>query len=135
MERQHRLSILLMIIATFLISAAQIMFKTAANNLQFGFSSFFSDLPDLFLPSFFFPVMLGFILYGTAALMVTFALKTGELSVLYPILATGFIWVMLFAYLLFEETITIINILGVFSIIAGISAIGYGASRRWQSTH
>jgi multidrug transporter EmrE-like cation transporter len=135
MNRQQRYSILLMIIATLLISGAQIMFKTGANNMRFEFSSFFSDLPNLIQPPFLIPVVLGFILYGAAAVMVTFALKSGELSVLYPILATGFIWVMLFAYVLFEETITMINILGVFSIIAGISAIGYGAGRRWRSTH
>ena len=127
MKKKTKISILLMFIATLFISAAQIMFKTAALNMQFEILTIFSELHKLFIPSFLVPVILGFILYGISAILVTFALKNGELSVLYPILATSFIWVMIIAFLIFNESVALINIIGIISIIAGISAIGYGA--------
>jgi undecaprenyl phosphate-alpha-L-ara4N flippase subunit ArnE len=69
-------------------------------------------------------------IYIAAGVMMVTALKHGELSVLYPVVSLGFIWVMLASIYLLHESPSWHQILGTAIIIAGISVIGHTGSRR-----
>ena len=75
-------------------------------------------------------LFLGLCLYGIGASLLILALRYGELSVIYPIFATNYIWVTLLSASYFGEQIHIFKIVGIFSIVAGISLIGLGSWRQ-----
>lgn len=68
-------------------------------------------------------VLLGMALYGISAVLFIVALKYGNLSVLYPLIATSFIWVTLLATKLLGEPFSLINWLGIALIVGGVSLI------------
>ena len=49
------------------------------------------------------PLIAGYTLYGINTLMLVLALREGELSMLYPIIALTYVWVTLLSYLLLKE--------------------------------
>ena len=55
------------------------------------------------------------------------SLRGGEVSVLYPIIATSYIWVSFLSIFFLNESMNNFKWLGVTSIIAGIILIGYGS--------
>ena len=69
-------------------------------------------------------ILAGILLYILSGILMIYALGRGELSVLYPFVSVGFIWVNLFAVYFFQETIGPTRWLGIVSIIIGISFVG-----------
>lgn len=69
-------------------------------------------------------ILAGILLYLISGILMIYALGRGELSVLYPFVSVGFIWVSLFAVYFFQETIGFTNWVGILSIVTGISLIG-----------
>ena len=67
------------------------------------------------------------ILYGLSALVFVFALKFGDLSVLYPIAALSYIWVSLLSIIFLKEKMNLYKWSGLTSIILGIILIGISA--------
>jgi drug/metabolite transporter (DMT)-like permease len=47
--------------------------------------------------------------------------------VLYPLVASSYIWVSIWSVLFLKERMTALKIVGIVLIIAGISCIGFGA--------
>ena len=72
-------------------------------------------------------LILGIFLYATAAGLLIITLKFGELSVLYPAIATSFIWVNLLSMIFLNETIPFFRWIGIALIIFGVSLIGFGS--------
>ena len=107
------LAILLMVITTLCTSLAQVLYKFAAPNLQLNLIALITNIP----------LIAGLILYGLAAIFLILALRLGEVSVLYPIVATSYIWVTLLAMLLFNESINLLRWTGVIVIILGVILI------------
>lgn len=68
-------------------------------------------------------VILGMGIYGTSAVLFIVALKYGRLSILYPVIATSYIWVTLLSYYVFGESVTYVNWIGVAMIIFGVTLI------------
>ena len=68
-------------------------------------------------------VLLGMALYGTSAVLFIVALKYGNLSVLYPLIATSYIWVALIATNFLGESFSLLNWLGIALIVGGVSLI------------
>ena len=71
----------------------------------------------------------GFVLYGAGSILLLFALSKGELSILYPIISTGFIWTLLISFMFLHEKIYLSKIIGISSIIIGIIFLGFGGSK------
>jgi drug/metabolite transporter (DMT)-like permease len=65
----------------------------------------------------------GLILLATASVLLMISLKGGDVSVIYPVIATSYVWVTLFSIFLFHEKINIFKIMGVGFIVSGIIAI------------
>ena len=116
MEIDKRKAVFMMLFCTLLTSIAQIFLKKGA-----------MLLPTLFTN---WQLLIGCFLYGSAAIIFIIALKGGELSVLYPIIATSYVWVSLLSGYFFNESITPLKWLGILSIVIGVSLIGKGSKKK-----
>ncbi|MBD3164850.1 EamA family transporter [Candidatus Woesearchaeota archaeon] len=110
-------AIILMILVTFLTSSAQIFYKIGANKLEFRFISIITN----------YSLLIGIFLYMAGAILMITAFKGGELSVLYPIVATSYIWVGLLSYFIFNESLNVYRWIGIFSIFFGVVFVGMGS--------
>ncbi|MEM4181806.1 MAG: EamA family transporter [Candidatus Pacearchaeota archaeon] len=101
---------LLVLFCALLGSLGQTFFKIASKDFSFSFNGLFLN----------FHLILGIIFYGTSALLFVYSLKFGELSILYPIIATSYIFVTILSFIVFKESLNLYKILGVLAIIFGI---------------
>ena len=98
-------AIMLMVLCTIFTSSAQIFYKMGANRLTFDIISILTN----------WQLILGMILYGLGAVLVIIALRGGEVTVLYPILTSSYIWVSLGSVYFFGEKMNALKWIGVFS--------------------
>lgn len=70
------------------------------------------------------PLIAGYVLYGINTVMLVMALREGELSVLYPIIALTYVWVTLASYIRLHEAPNLYKNIGVTAIIIGVIIIG-----------
>jgi drug/metabolite transporter (DMT)-like permease len=106
----------LIFLCTTLTSSAQIFYKFGA-----------AKLPLIF---FNWPLLTGLTLYGIGAIIFVIALKGGDVSVLFPIIATSYVWVSLLSNYFFNEPLNIFKWVGIFLIMVGISVIGFGSREK-----
>lgn len=69
----------------------------------------------------------GIFLYGISAIIFIWALRRGELSILYPITSLSYIWVSIFSIIMLNEKMNKFKWLGILFIVIGVSFIGFGA--------
>ena len=100
----------LMILCTAFTSIAQVFYKLGASRLEFDIISLITNLP----------LITGMILYIFGAVIMIIAFKGGEVSVLYPIVATSYIWVALLAHFFLKEPFPLIRWLGLVLILGGV---------------
>jgi uncharacterized membrane protein len=110
----------LMIICTAFSSTAQVFYKIGAARLEFNVVSVVTNLP----------LLTGIVLYVLGAFIMIVALRGGELSVLYPIIATSYIWVSIMSFYLFHDNLNLFRWVGNFAIIAGIILISAGSKEK-----
>jgi multidrug transporter EmrE-like cation transporter len=72
-------------------------------------------------------LMVGIGLYLLSSVVYAMGLKGGELSVLYPMVALGYIWTLLWAKLFFQEPLTRYKIMGLGLILLGVFFVGLGS--------
>lgn len=65
-------------------------------------------------------ILFGFVLYGLGALMMIFALKFGDLSVLHPMLGIGYVLSIVLGSLVLGESIELKRIIGIVIILFGL---------------
>ena len=75
-----------------------------------------------------FILLIGFVLYGIGALSMIIALKFGELSILHPLMCTGYIFALINGSLFLKEHISLVQLLGIIVIITGVIFIARGKS-------
>ena len=107
-----------MITATIFLTISQIFYKMGANRLSLA-----SWYTNWYIP-------VGIILCGVSGVLLILALKKGEVTVLYPIFATAFIWVLVLSKYIFAEPFTSQKWIGVAIVIFGIILIGIGSNRK-----
>ena len=66
----------------------------------------------------------GLALYGISALIFIPALRGGDLSVLYPLVSTSYIFVSIWSVLILHERMTRLKWFGIAVIIAGVVLVG-----------
>ncbi|MFT4303427.1 MAG: EamA family transporter [Candidatus Woesearchaeota archaeon] len=71
-------------------------------------------------------IIIGMGLYGLGTIFFIPALKGGELSILYPFIATSYIWATFFSNIILKEEINIYKVSGIIFIVIGIISIGIG---------
>ena len=72
------------------------------------------------------PLIKGIGLYLIATVFFIPALKGGEMSVIYPVAATTYIWVCIFSMKMLKERMTVLKWGGVAMIVLGIAVIASG---------
>jgi drug/metabolite transporter (DMT)-like permease len=97
-------------------AAAQLLIKV-------GMSHFRPDLLSL-LTNFW--LIGGYALYGINTLLLVLALRDGELSTLYPIIALTYVWVTLLSYTLLGEKPNVYKDIGIAVIVVGVAILGRG---------
>ena len=111
-------AIFLVVFVTLLTSLGQIFWKFGSYHINANLFSWLNP-----------PLLLGFLSYGLGAILLIIALKHGELSTLYPIVATSYIWVALLSPLFFPEVFTYAKFIGIAVIILGVALITRGEKR------
>ena len=110
----------LTIVCTLLTSLGQIFFKKGSADLALTVNGLLLNVPFL----------IGLALYGAGALLLILVLRHGELSVIYPLIATSYIWVSIISpYFFPTDAMNGVKWAGIGVIIIGVSLIGFGGSR------
>ena len=102
---------------TFLTSTAQLFYKYASETLEFNFLSLITN----------YNLLLGMLLYAIGGTILILSFRGGEVSVLYPIIATSYIWVSFLSIYFLGESMNPFKWIGVFTIMAGIILVGFGS--------
>jgi len=106
-------AIILSLFCALLGSMGQTFFKIGSKKISVHLLSWFTN----------WQIILGMSLYGLSAILFIVALKYGKLSILYPIIATSYIWVTLISHYILKEQINYFNVIGIFLIICGVFMI------------
>ncbi|HUS04960.1 MAG TPA: EamA family transporter [Bryobacteraceae bacterium] len=112
-------SIILVFCCTILGAAAQIFMKMGANTLAYP-----TVLQTILHIGTNVPLIAGYILYGISTLLLIVALKTGQLSVLYPIISLTYVWVTILSVIVFNESVNIYKAVGLAIIMLGVAVLG-----------
>ncbi len=108
-------SFALVFVCTLLGAAAQILMKMgSAKMTHFDVIQVFTNIP----------LFVGYALYGSNTVLLMFALRDGELSKLYPIIALTYVWVTVLSMYFFDEKLTFWKGAGIAIIVAGVSVLG-----------
>jgi drug/metabolite transporter (DMT)-like permease len=120
--QQRRRSVLIVVACTVMGAIAQVLIKLGASHLAHAslLATFWSifTVPTLFL---------GYCLYGIFAVLMVYALRHGELSILYPVIALTFVWVSILSAMIFHEAMNPMKIAGIAVIVAGVAVLGWGS--------
>ena len=115
---RHR-SVLLVFACTVLGAAAQILMKIGMTHFKMDPIALATN----------YPLVAGYFLYGMNTVMLVLALKEGELSMLYPIIALTYVWVTLLSYLLLKEQPNLYKNIGITTIVIGVAVLGRGSKK------
>ena len=111
------LSIILVLLGCLIGSFGPLMFKLGADKLVFNLKKLLTNYYLYF----------GIFFYAVGTVLFIAALRKGELSVLYPLVATSYIWVSFLSIKFLGEKMNIHKWLGIIFIITGALFIGLGS--------
>jgi multidrug transporter EmrE-like cation transporter len=116
---------------TVFAAAAQVLLKFGANHPmpQLSPADASTWLPFLIALLGNYPLLLGYTAHSCNALLLILALKDGELSLLYPIIALTYVWVNLLSMYFFHEPMNVWKGVGIALVIGGVSVMGWASSR------
>jgi drug/metabolite transporter (DMT)-like permease len=111
--------LLLTALAAFIGSIGQLEFKQGANNLQFDIKLLLTN----------YHLIAGLVVYALSTVIYVYALNKENLSILYPIIATSYIWTLIFSKIFLKEPVGLTSWAGVFFILLGVTLIATQAGR------
>ena len=109
------LSFLLVFLASILGAFGALYLKKASSKFRIS-----SQIKNINL-------IIGLFFYGFSTLIFLFALKFGELSIIYPLVSLTYVWVVLLSYFKLHESLNKFKIIGILLIVLGVSLIAYTA--------
>lgn len=115
-KQNLKLGIFLIALCTLFTASGQLFWRLGVMNGGFGILLLFTN-PYL---------ITGYILFASGALIFILALKQGELSLIYPFISLGFIWVALLSFVVLKESISLLQLFGLAVIIIGVSLVARG---------
>lgn len=113
-------SILLVLMCTLFGAAAQMLIKSGANTLP----HLAGLVPNVLAMAANAQLVAGYSLYGISTVLLVVALRHGELSMLYPIIALTYVWVAILSVVVFHEYLNPVRLIGVIVIVAGVAILG-----------
>lgn len=111
--------LLLTALAAFIGSIGQLEFKRGADNLQFDIKLLLTN----------YHLIIAVAVYALSTVLYVYALSKQNLSILYPIIATSYIWTLIFAKIFLKEPVGLTSWAGVFFILLGVTLIATQAGR------
>ena len=111
---------LLVLFCTFVNAASQVFIKKGTASLG-AHPSLVETAVCIFTRPMLFS---GYALLGASTVMFVLALRRGELSLLFPILTLGYVWVTILSVLVFHDSMNLFKIAGVAVIILGVAILG-----------
>ena len=113
-------ALLLMVFCTLFVSTGQILWKWGVETLSLTNPLTLLNLPFIF----------GTLSYGVASILLLMAFRKGELSVLFPTIATSYVWVSLASPLFIpNDFMNPWKWAGIILIVASVSLLGWSATR------
>lgn len=109
---------------TFIGAAAQIFIKSGAGTVHAQ-----GLIPTLAAMATNGSLLFGYTLYGMSAVLMVLALRHGELSILYPIIALTYVWVSILSVMIFHEHMSLTRGIGIGIIVAGVGVLGLGSKQ------
>ena len=110
-------AVAIIIVSTIVGGYGSILLKKGADRLKFRFKSLIRNTP----------LIGGLIIYVLGTVAYIIALRGGELSLLYPLVSTQYVWICIFSQKLLGEKMNKWKWLGITLILIGVSFIGLGS--------
>ncbi|MEO7143836.1 MAG: hypothetical protein ABI165_10080 [Bryobacteraceae bacterium] len=111
---------MMVFVCTLFGAPAQILIKTGAGRVP-QHVNWFTALAAMMTDV---PLIEGYALYGVSFILLTLALKHGDLSILYPVIALTFVWVSILSVLIFHDSMNAYKFAGIAAIVVGVSVVG-----------
>jgi len=92
---------------------AQVLFKKATESFKLNIIALLQN----------YWLIAGFVLYGMAFVGYLLALRYGDVSMLYPLIASSYIFVCILSWIFLKESITFLKVLGNIGIIVSVYLI------------
>jgi len=125
LNNNHK-AVIITIFCTLFTSLGQLLWKDGIARIDFQYPLTLLNLTFI----------LGFLVYITGGLLMLLAFKKGDLSLVYPIIATGYVWVSLLSPLLFQEdSMNPLKWTGIVLILVSVSVLGWGSSKHAEVQH
>ena len=118
MTAQLLRSMLMVFVAGIIGSFGAVFMKLAAKRVTSNILSFVNSR-----------LILGVTLYLVSTVIYLSALKGGQLSVLYPMVALGYIWTLLWSKIFFQESMSGAKFAGLGLIVVGVVLVGMGSGQ------
>jgi len=116
----HKKAVLFVLLCAVLISIGQLFLKLGAINLSLTTLTYiYKD----------YTLLAGIFIYFVSSIVFLYTLRKNDLSLLFPMLATSYVWVLLLSMYFFKEVIKLQQITGILAIVLGVSLIGFGGNR------
>ena len=124
-------SIYMVLGCTVFAAAAQVLMKFGANHAmpQMILTDTSTWMPFALALLGNYMLLLGYCVQSGNALLLILALRDGELSMLYPIIALTYVWVNLLSMYFFREQMNIWKALGIVLVIGGVALLGRASAR------
>lgn len=110
----------LVFICTLFGAPAQILIKSGAEHVPHHvgwFTALMAMAVNL-------PLVAGYSLYGISFILMAMALKHGELSIMYPIIALTQVWVTILSVYIFHDSMNPYKVLGIAGVVVGVGVLG-----------
>ena len=121
---QRKKALFIVVGCTLIGAMAQVLIKSGASHLTH--SGFLGAILGILTN----PLLLsGYCLYGVFAALLVYALRHGELSILYPVIALTYVWVSILSVVIFHESMNTMKALGIVVIVIGVAVLGRGGSK------
>lgn len=121
---KRRRAVFIVVACTLIGALAQVLIKLGAAHLEHtGFIA--TAIGILTIPTLF----AGYCLYGVFTVLLVFALRDAELSILYPVIALSYVWVTLASVMVFHESMNLPKAIGLAIIVLGVAVLGRGGTR------
>ena len=112
-------SVALVFSCTVLGALAQLLIKNGTARITGDLASIITNVP----------LIAGYSIYGINTLLMVLALKDGEMSMLYPIIALTYVWTTLLSYTVLGEPSNAYKNIGITIIVIGVAVMGRGGRK------